>query len=976
MAFTKITASGIDTAGTVTTESISVSGVSTIGSLSIGSTQVISSAFQLQNIASLDATTTATIETAIQQAPNNFTSLNISGISTLQSTTLIGGGTSTGTANQTLQVTGSAYIAGDANSVGLGIGVTNATTYPLDIRLTSGATVSLINLQPSTATRSSTIRYTNSGSSNMITGLLNNAGAGQGLSGFPAYAGVVGLTSLNPLLLVTNALERVRVFDSGEVGIGTTVLTGTASQSLQVTGGAYIGGNLGVGATNPIGFGTAKAVIQRSILKGSGVGLWVEATDNSGTIKDNVALILNDGSSGGAGGNSLIFRQTNSSSPRRYAGIWGNTQATGTGGDLVFGTINSDNDTTGPTEKARIDSSGNLLIGAATSTGTASQRLQVTGGAYVSGSVGIGTTNPIVKLQVRSAILVDGNANPYLSLNDGTNTGYLQIASGVLDLYHNSSITFSPGGSFKALFNSSGNLGIGTASPAENLHIHNPNTGLAVIRLSGSAASQTPFNIRQGIVGANNGGFSIYDVNNSATRFAINPSGNIGINDSSPLGKLSIYTTSINTSTGYNGQNFGLIIGTDNGDNLYDEGNGIAFTQQYASDGVDGSQVRVGAIVGYKGQATGNFGGGLKFKVQPTGATPMVDAMVLTKDGNLGIGATIPGSKLQIVGDIRFGKQDYSYQAIQKVATLNADGVSGVYPPASFRFYTYPGAINTTTLKLGIRGQDDTNGETSDIITIVSTSSSSGNIGIGTTIPTAKLVVDAGSVNNIALRDDSIENHKNPSDVAGIAINYTGYNSGTSYFRNFSVYNGKQGYLGGFIGTTGNFSIGSGNLVIGTSGKGIDFSATANGNATMTSELLADYEEGTWTPVFASETGTTVITYTTQTGRYTKIGNTLFITFEIGWSARSGTGNILYITGAPYAAIGNYYQGGLTRAYGLTFQTWGGTTEVQAAVGSYNANSLNFQYFSSATTNTDQRSRLTNLIAGSGSVTGYAMAFI
>ena len=83
MAFTKIAAAGIDTSGTITTQSISVSGVSTVGSLSIGATSVISSARQLQNIASLDATTTATIESAVANAPNTFTNLNITGISTL-----------------------------------------------------------------------------------------------------------------------------------------------------------------------------------------------------------------------------------------------------------------------------------------------------------------------------------------------------------------------------------------------------------------------------------------------------------------------------------------------------------------------------------------------------------------------------------------------------------------------------------------------------------------------------------------------------------------------------------------------------------------------------------------------------------------------------------------------------------------------------------------------------------------------------
>ena len=99
-------------------------GVTTVTSVSIGNTQVISSARQLQNIASLDATTTATIESAIANAPNTFTDLNVTGISTFTNgPVLVGSGTSTGTASQRLQVTGGAYVSGN-----VGIGTTNPTS--------------------------------------------------------------------------------------------------------------------------------------------------------------------------------------------------------------------------------------------------------------------------------------------------------------------------------------------------------------------------------------------------------------------------------------------------------------------------------------------------------------------------------------------------------------------------------------------------------------------------------------------------------------------------------------------------------------------------------------------------------------------------------------------------------------------------------------------------------------------------------
>jgi hypothetical protein len=67
----------------------------------------------------------------------------------------------------------------------------------------------------------------------------------------------------------------------------------------------------------------------------------------------------------------------------------------------------------------------------------------------------------------------------------------------------------------------------------------------------------------------------------------------------------------------------------------------------------------------------------------------------------------------------------------------------------------------------------------------------------------------------------------------------------------------------------------SGN-VIPASGFGVDFAATAG---TGTSELLADYEEGTWTPTDGSGAGLTF----TASGAYTKVGRQVFFQANINY---------------------------------------------------------------------------------------------
>jgi len=91
----------------------------------------------------------------------------------------------------------------------------------------------------------------------------------------------------------------------------------------------------------------------------------------------------------------------------------------------------------------------------------------------------------------------------------------------------------------------------------------------------------------------------------------------------------------------------------------------------------------------------------------------------------------------------------------------------------------------------------------------------------------------------------------------------------------------------------------SNNLVIGTSGKGIDFSATAG---TGTSELLDDYEEGTWTPTILFGGANAGMTFANQTGLYTKIGNLVSASCYISLSANGSSTGAATIGGLPFAA--------------------------------------------------------------------------
>ena len=98
-------------------------------------------------------------------------------------------------------------------------------------------------------------------------------------------------------------------------------------------------------------------------------------------------------------------------------------------------------------------------------------------------------------------------------------------------------------------------------------------------------------------------------------------------------------------------------------------------------------------------------------------------------------------------------------------------------------------------------------------------------------------------------------------------------------------------------GTGANLTITDGNLKIGTGGHGIDFSAASN-NSGMSSELLDDYEEGTWSP------GINQGTASFGTAHYTKIGRMVNATVFVSQMSPRTSSQGIQITGLPYQANG------------------------------------------------------------------------
>jgi hypothetical protein len=271
----------------------------------------------------------------------------------------------------------------------------------------------------------------------------------------------------------------------------------------------------------------------------------------------------------------------------------------------------------------RYDANGNFLINSITATGTASQPLQVTGGAYIAGNVGIGTTNPSSLLDVNGNITISGTARRIYGAFGG------EPLSTRIFFQTNITNTTSSLGVLPNGTNTQSNIAVFNSSDPDN-------SGIGIFDIFGNR-------VRMEATSRGTGSVPRVELTVNGNGLTVISSGNVGIGTTNPVTKLHVEGNirlgpDADTDSDYSIRTGGQLLIHAN-DKF---GNNSSFTNLLLRAGNDGTSAR--SFIHLVGDNSN-----LKSIVFGIDSTTQ---MTLNNSGNLGIGTTIPSSRLSVNGSI------------------------------------------------------------------------------------------------------------------------------------------------------------------------------------------------------------------------------------------------------------------------------------------------------------------------------------
>jgi hypothetical protein len=257
-------------------------------------------------------------------------------------------------------------------------------------------------------------------------------------------------------------------------------------------------------------------------------------------------------------------------------------------------------------------------------------------------------------------------------------------------------------------------------------------------------------------------------------------------------------------------------------------------------------------------------------------------------------------------------KGDYYQVSVAGSTTINGISNWGVGDVIAFNGTTWQrieGGADLNGVNLSVSGTTTLSGLTAstalalnagkDVVSVTNTGTDNNVLSTSPSITTPRVITSINDTNgNELIGVTATASAVNELTVANAATGNNPVISATGTDTDIGITLTPKG--------TGNAVLTSGNLVV-ANGNGIDFSATSSGTGTMTSELLADYEEGTWTATIEGSATAGTASYTSQTGSYTKVGNLVTVTVYIDWSGGTGTGS-LRVAGLPFTSAASRFQ--------------------------------------------------------------------